>query len=107
MSTFTTPGPAALTVRFAAGRLVVNTAGDGESAATTTVEVRPANPDSTTDVEHAAATDGRTAGRHDRGDRTVGEGLVRPQSAARHPCRRAVALACRRRRQVGRRRAAR
>jgi DUF4097 and DUF4098 domain-containing protein YvlB len=56
MTTFTTPGPAALTVRFAAGRLVVKTAGDGESADTTTVEVRPANPDSTTDVEHAAAT---------------------------------------------------
>src|SRR5262245_56847475 len=55
MSTFTTPGPAALTVRFAAGRLVVNASGDDDSV-TTSVEVRPANPDSTTDVDHAAAT---------------------------------------------------
>jgi DUF4097 and DUF4098 domain-containing protein YvlB len=42
-------------VRFAAGRLVVNTAGDDASGATT-VDVRAANPDSSTDVEHAAAT---------------------------------------------------
>jgi DUF4097 and DUF4098 domain-containing protein YvlB len=56
MTTFTTPGPAALTVRFAAGRLVVNAVDGDGSAATTTVDVRPANPDSTTDVEHAAAT---------------------------------------------------
>jgi DUF4097 and DUF4098 domain-containing protein YvlB len=55
MTTFTTPGPAALTVRFAAGRLVVNAVDDG-SASTATVDVRPANPDSSTDVEHAAAT---------------------------------------------------
>jgi DUF4097 and DUF4098 domain-containing protein YvlB len=55
MSTFTTPGPAALTVRFASGRLVVDASSEGETP-TTTVEVRAANPDSTSDVEHAAAT---------------------------------------------------
>jgi hypothetical protein len=55
MTTFTTPGPAALSVRFASGRLVVRTEGDGDPSSTT-VEVLPANPDSTADVEHAAAT---------------------------------------------------
>ena len=56
MTTFTTPGPAALTVRFAAGRLVVSTAATTTSPTATMVDVRPANPDSTADVEHAAAT---------------------------------------------------
>jgi DUF4097 and DUF4098 domain-containing protein YvlB len=55
MNTFTTVGPAALAVRFAAGRLSVGTSAD-EQDPTTSVDVRPANPDSTADVEHAAAT---------------------------------------------------
>jgi DUF4097 and DUF4098 domain-containing protein YvlB len=55
MNTFTTVGPAALAVRFAAGRLSVGTSA-GEQDLTTSVDVRPANPDSTADVEHAAAT---------------------------------------------------
>jgi DUF4097 and DUF4098 domain-containing protein YvlB len=55
MNTFTTVGPAALAVRFAAGRLSVRTSADEEDL-TTSVDVRPANPDSTADVEHAAAT---------------------------------------------------
>jgi DUF4097 and DUF4098 domain-containing protein YvlB len=55
MTTFTTPGPAALAVRFASGRLVVRTNDDGEPS-TTTVDVLPANPDSSADIEHAAAT---------------------------------------------------
>jgi DUF4097 and DUF4098 domain-containing protein YvlB len=54
MPTFTTPGPAALTIKFAAGRLVVRTADD--PADTVTVDVRPANPASSADVDHAAAT---------------------------------------------------
>jgi DUF4097 and DUF4098 domain-containing protein YvlB len=56
MTSFTTPGPAALSARFAAGRLSVRTAADGEDAATATIDVHPGNPNSTTDVEHAAAT---------------------------------------------------
>jgi hypothetical protein len=55
MHTFTTPGPAALTVRFAAGRLTVRT-DDNADQGTATVDVRPANPDSSADVDHAAAT---------------------------------------------------
>jgi DUF4097 and DUF4098 domain-containing protein YvlB len=55
MNTYTTVGPAALAVRFAAGRLSVGTSAD-EQDPTTSVDVRPANPDSTADVEHAAAT---------------------------------------------------
>jgi DUF4097 and DUF4098 domain-containing protein YvlB len=55
MRSFTTSGPAALVVRFAAGRLSVRT---DETAGTTSasVDVRPGNPDSSADVEHAAAT---------------------------------------------------
>jgi DUF4097 and DUF4098 domain-containing protein YvlB len=56
MRSFTTTGPVALTVRFAAGRLSVRTAGDADDRTTATVDVRPANPDSAADVEHAAAT---------------------------------------------------
>lgn len=56
MKTFTTPGPAALMVRFAAGRLYVRTAADDHDQTTTLVDVQPANPDSSADVEHAAAT---------------------------------------------------
>jgi putative adhesin len=56
MRAFTTLGPPALTVRFATGRLAVRTAEGDEDATTVTVDVRPANPDSTADVEHAAAT---------------------------------------------------
>ena len=58
MKSFTTPGPAALTVRFAAGRLTVRSGGDAEDpvATTASIDVRPANADSTADVEHAAAT---------------------------------------------------
>ncbi len=55
MKSFTTPGPVALTVRFAAGRLTVGTTAESDDP-TTTVEVRPGNPDSSADVEHAAAT---------------------------------------------------
>jgi DUF4097 and DUF4098 domain-containing protein YvlB len=56
MKSFTTPGPAALSARFAAGRLTVRTVADGDDATTTTVDVRPGNPHSETDIEHAAAT---------------------------------------------------
>ena len=56
MTSFTTPGPAALIVRFAAGRLTVRTSDGTEDSTTTVVDVRPANPDSAADVEHAAAT---------------------------------------------------
>jgi DUF4097 and DUF4098 domain-containing protein YvlB len=56
MSSFTTPGPAALSTRFAAGRLSVRTVADGEDPTITTVDVRPGNPDSSADVELAAAT---------------------------------------------------
>ena len=56
MTSFTTPGPAALVVRFGAGRLDVRTADNGADATTTEVDVRPANPENATDVEHAAAT---------------------------------------------------
>jgi Putative adhesin len=56
MRSFTTTGPVALIVRFASGRLMVRTddAEDGRTAAS--VDVRPGNPDSSADVEHAAAT---------------------------------------------------
>jgi DUF4097 and DUF4098 domain-containing protein YvlB len=54
MTSFTTAGPAALVVRFAAGRLAVRT--DDADGTITLVDVRPANPDSAADVEHAAAT---------------------------------------------------
>jgi hypothetical protein len=56
MTSFTTPGPAALIVRFASGRLTVGTADDADNATTTVVDVRPGNPGNATDVEHAAAT---------------------------------------------------
>ena len=56
MPSFTTPGPAALVVRFAAGRLTVRTADGTDDPTTTVIDVRPANPDSAADVEHAAAT---------------------------------------------------
>lgn len=52
MPTFTTPQPVALTVQFAAGSLLV----DGSERNVTTIEVRPENPSSSADVEHAAAT---------------------------------------------------
>lgn len=56
MPSFTTPGPAALVVRFAAGRLTVRTADGTEEVTTTVVDVRPGNPDSAADVELAVAT---------------------------------------------------
>jgi hypothetical protein len=52
MPTFTTLEPIALTVRFASGSLII----DGSQRDTTTVDVRPGNPSSSADVEHAAAT---------------------------------------------------
>lgn len=52
MNTFTTPGPTALTIRFAAGELHVV----AEHRDTTTVEVAPNNASSDADVEHANAT---------------------------------------------------
>jgi hypothetical protein len=53
MRSFTCPGPVALSVRFAAGRVSVRAAEDAGDA---TVDVRPGNPDSAADAEHAAAT---------------------------------------------------
>jgi DUF4097 and DUF4098 domain-containing protein YvlB len=55
MRSFTTTGPVALVVRFAAGRLSVRT-DDTADTTSASVDVRPANPDSSADVEHAAAT---------------------------------------------------
>jgi DUF4097 and DUF4098 domain-containing protein YvlB len=55
MRSFTTTGPAALLVRFTAGRLSVRTE-DAAGSTAASVDVRPANPDSSADVEHAAAT---------------------------------------------------
>ena len=52
MQTFTTPHSVALTIRFAGGSLQVL----AERRDTATVEISPANPASTADVEHAAAT---------------------------------------------------
>jgi hypothetical protein len=52
MHTFNTPQPVALTIRFAGGGLQVL----AERRDTTTVEVSPANPSSSADVDHAAAT---------------------------------------------------
>jgi DUF4097 and DUF4098 domain-containing protein YvlB len=53
MRSFTTAGPVALSVRFAAGRISVRAAEDHGAA---TVDVRPNNPASSADAEHAAAT---------------------------------------------------
>jgi DUF4097 and DUF4098 domain-containing protein YvlB len=55
MRSFTTAGPAALVVRFASGRLTVRTEDSGDLTSTS-VDVRPGNPDSSADVEHATAT---------------------------------------------------
>ena len=59
MPTFSTPEPAALTIRFAGGTLTLL----AESRDTTTVDVAPANPSNSADVEHAAATTVEQRGR--------------------------------------------
>jgi Putative adhesin len=56
MRSFTTAGPVALTVRFASGRLMVRTDETDDGGTAASVDVRPGNPDSASDVEHAAAT---------------------------------------------------
>jgi hypothetical protein len=56
MRSFTTAGPAALVVRFASGRLTVRTDDTEVGRTAASVDVRPGNPDSSADVEHAAAT---------------------------------------------------
>lgn len=52
MQTFNTPDPVALTIRFAGGSLQAV----AERRDTTTVEISPANPANSADVEHAAGT---------------------------------------------------
>lgn len=52
MTTFTTPGPVTLRVRFEAGTLAVS----ASDRADTTVDVTPSRPGNDHDVQHAAAT---------------------------------------------------
>lgn len=52
MQSFTTPGTAALRIRFGGGDLNVR----AEERDTTDIEVAPSNPSNSADVEHAAAT---------------------------------------------------
>ena len=97
------PGPAALVVRFAAGRLTVNTAADDQDSRHDLGRRASGQPGQRCRRRARRGDDRRATWRHDRGDRADVEGLVRPKPEARRPCRRAAASARRRRRQVRRR----
>ena len=84
MNTFTTVGPAALAVRFAAGRLSVGTS-DGRAGSHHVGRRAPGQPGQHSRRGTRRGDDRRTTRRHDRGDRSDCKGMVRQEPAARRP----------------------